>query len=125
MVLILIPFLVAMRLDPNPSGLGTHRQLGLPPCTALVLWDIRCPMCGMTTAWAHLVRGRVFDAMRCNLGGVAVAALAVAFLRPAMKMVMKGRWPTTRDWRSYSWLAVSASVVVLANWVIQLSVGRT
>ncbi|MHB1037710.1 MAG: DUF2752 domain-containing protein [Pirellulales bacterium] len=71
---------VAVVLRPSPLGHGTHQQLGLPPCTFLVLFNRRCPSCGMTTAWAHVVRGQWTRAARANVGGalLAVAAIVVA-----------------------------------------------
>jgi hypothetical protein len=45
-------------LQPDPSGIGTHRQLGLPGCLiCLVTGKERCPSCGLTTGLTHLIRG--------------------------------------------------------------------
>src|SRR5687768_15883893 len=41
---------VASMLQPDSRGMGTHEQLGMPPCTFLFLTGIRCPSCGMTTS---------------------------------------------------------------------------
>ena len=49
---------VAGGLSPSSAGLGTHRQLGLPPCGFLITTGLPCPTCGMTTAYAHAVRGQ-------------------------------------------------------------------
>jgi Protein of unknown function (DUF2752) len=46
-------------LLPHPSGMGTHRQLGLPPCGWLASFGRPCPTCGMTTAFSHTSRGEV------------------------------------------------------------------
>src|SRR5947209_2100708 len=35
-------------LTPSPRGMGTHQQLGLPPCTVVQWFGVRCPSCGMT-----------------------------------------------------------------------------
>ena len=43
---------VARWLEPAASGMGTHQQLGLPACTTVTLFNVRCPSCGMTTSWA-------------------------------------------------------------------------
>ena len=50
--------MLAAWLIPDRRGVGTHRQLGLPPCGLVQFAGIPCPTCGMTTAFAHTVRGR-------------------------------------------------------------------
>jgi hypothetical protein len=47
---------LSFALSPDPSGLGTHTQLGLPPCGLYEHFGIPCLSCGMTTAFAHMVR---------------------------------------------------------------------
>src|SRR3954447_16098360 len=42
---------VACWLRPDPRGMGTHQQLGLPPCTFYLYTDVPCPSCGMTTSF--------------------------------------------------------------------------
>ncbi|HEY1065403.1 MAG TPA: DUF2752 domain-containing protein [Pirellulales bacterium] len=67
----------AAMLTPNPSGSGTHHQLGLPPCTFKVLYNIPCPSCGMTTSWSHLMHGSVGAAFWANAGGALLAVSAL------------------------------------------------
>lgn len=48
---------VALFLKPDPSGMGTHRQLGLPECGFVKVFDKPCLTCGYTTTFslgAHL-----------------------------------------------------------------------
>jgi Protein of unknown function (DUF2752) len=45
--------IVARLLDPSPSGIGTHQQLGLPPCPFLAFTGWPCPACGLTTSFAY------------------------------------------------------------------------
>ncbi|MCG3136673.1 MAG: hypothetical protein HJJLKODD_00508 [Phycisphaerae bacterium] len=78
---------VAGYLNPRPEGLGTHEQLGLPPCSMVIYWGIPCPTCGMTTAFAYTVRGQwvsAFMAQPCGwllcvavMMGVVLAMLAL------------------------------------------------
>lgn len=68
--LALVPLVIAAGLSPSPSGHGTHLQLGMSPCAFLAATGHRCPACGMTTAFADMIRGRVLDALRANALGV-------------------------------------------------------
>jgi len=71
----LTPLVIASLIQPNPSGLGSHRQLHLPPCGFYEQTGYPCPTCGMTTAFTYLVRGRFFHAFTVQPAG-ALAALA-------------------------------------------------
>ena len=48
---------LASHLTPSPSGFGTHRELGLPPCLFQKLTGILCPSCGLTTSFTHIMHG--------------------------------------------------------------------
>ena len=53
-------------LKPDPTGVGTHRQLGLPPCALPSTLGIPCAGCGLTTAFAHTVRGQWLAALHAQ-----------------------------------------------------------
>ena len=59
--------------QPNRAGMGTHQQLGLPPCTFDTIFGIRCPTCGMTTSWSHLMHGDLAASWSANPGGTCLA----------------------------------------------------
>lgn len=61
-------------LVPDPKGYGTHTQLGLRPCTFATMTGRLCPTCGMTTAYAWFVRGRVDRSWGANPAGCLMAA---------------------------------------------------
>ncbi|MBI4576046.1 MAG: DUF2752 domain-containing protein [Planctomycetes bacterium] len=65
---------LALRLDPDPRGLGTHEQLGLLPCGFHALTGLPCPSCGMTTAFALAVRGRLGPAFLAQPAGALLYA---------------------------------------------------
>jgi hypothetical protein len=124
-LVLLAPLLVAAYLRPNPQGLGTHEQLGLPPCTFRGLFDMRCPSCGMTTSWAHAVRGQWVRAVRSNVGGALLAAMTMVAVPWSLLSAIRGRWfrrpPSDR---LLATLAILVVVVMLMDWVCRLLPGR-
>jgi len=65
-------------LSPDPSGHGTHEQLGLAPCSMMMFSGKPCPACGYTTAFSHVVHGQFVQAVIVQPAGTLVA-LAVIF----------------------------------------------
>lgn len=55
---------LASALTPASGGMGTHRQLGLPPCGWIIAFNKPCPTCGMTTAFSHASHGQLLAAAR-------------------------------------------------------------
>jgi len=75
-------FVVAGRLTPDAKGFGTHRQLGLPACQFRELTGLNCPQCGMTTSFAHVIRGQAGEAWRANPCGPLLAVLLGMIVLP-------------------------------------------
>jgi len=76
-------FTIAAVVNPyddagRPRTHGTHRQLGLPPCTMLSTVGFPCPSCGMTTSIALVFHGDIPAACRANWAGVLLAGVGVA-----------------------------------------------
>ena len=112
--------LIAARLEPSRSGLGTHHQLGLPPCTIRVVFGIRCPSCGMTTSWAYLMNGDLVSAARANLGGLLLGVMTIGSFAVTLPMAVRGRMPRDRVIKNAT-IALSAIVVVsLSEWLWRL-----
>jgi Protein of unknown function (DUF2752) len=122
---VLVTLLVtAAWLTPNPRGMGTHRQLGLPPCTIVQWFGIRCPSCGMTTSWAHLLRGHVASAFRANAGGALLAVAALLCGPWLLISGLRGRWLVTPPHEGMT-LAVGLVIVAvtLIDWTLRISLG--
>ena len=81
---------IARTLTPDPSGVGTHVQLGLPRCFFLRSTGLPCPACGLTTAFAHMARGEAAQAASANALGVLLFAIVCC-------SVPLGVWAGVRD----------------------------
>jgi len=114
-------FALAAFLKPSPFQLGTHQQLGLPPCSFLVLFGVPCPTCGMTTAWACLMHGELLRAFQANTGGVLLAVLAMAAVPWSMFSAVRGRWLIWRpDGRSVGYASAVILAITLVQWGFRL-----
>ena len=118
---LLVLLAVAWRLEPSAAGFGTHQQLGLPPCTSVQLFDVRCPACGMTTAWACLMRGRVALALGANVGGTLLGIGALLAGPWLLMAAARGRWPVRSPQAHHvAWTGVLVLVVTCIDWVCRL-----
>ena len=67
---------IALWLQPDPVGMGTHQQLGLSPCGFLLVCELPCPMCGMTTTFSHLAHLQILQGIQNQpFGGVLFAIM--------------------------------------------------
>src|SRR5262245_13048492 len=82
----------ARKLDPDPRGYGTHEQLGWSPCWFRRVVGRPCPACGMTTAWAHAVRGEFRAAIGANAGGAVACGLAALAAPWLLACAAAGSW---------------------------------
>lgn len=71
---------IARLLHPSPGGLGTHEQLGLPPCPFLLLTGIPCPSCGLTTSFALAARFELLSAFATQPFGLIAFCLTLLAL---------------------------------------------
>ncbi len=117
---------VAASVTPDASGVGTHRQLGRPECTLLVLTGYPCPTCGMTTAFAHTVRGHWVRALRAQPMGWLLAMGTILVIGPALvSLVLGGVWIV--NWYRVSLVRLLYGFVLLsaAAWAYKIVAIRT
>lgn len=66
-------------LKPDPSGIGTHEQLGLPPCSYAEATGLPCATCGMTTAFAHAAHGQLLTSFVTQPAGMLLCLLTAIY----------------------------------------------
>ncbi len=119
---------VAARLQPDARGVGTHEQLGFLPCGFLLKTGLPCPTCGMTTAFAHAVRGRFIRAFLAQPAGLAFALLTGAAGGVGAWMAVGGRLPELWLQRLpqlwFLWMALTVFLVGWAFKLVETLVGR-
>lgn len=120
-LLVLGLLVTARMLEPNADGLGTHQQLGLPPCTSIVLFNSPCPACGMTTSWAWLTRGHFAAAAHANLGGTMLAIIGLAYVPISCYFFAVGTGTRRERFSLVLALALVASILVATfQWYLRL-----
>ncbi|MGQ9656542.1 MAG: DUF2752 domain-containing protein [Fimbriimonadales bacterium] len=88
---VLVMFGIGLYLTPNPSGHGTHQQLGLPPCTIYYLTGRPCPSCGLTTSVSAILHGQFALAWRANPVGFLIVGGALLVACNSLVALLWGR----------------------------------
>lgn len=120
--------LVATSLAPSVDGHGTHTQLGLKSCAWASLFDMPCPSCGMTTAFAHAAEGSFtasmaaqpmgfilaigtaivfWGALHVALFGSAVGQFAIQMVRPSTLWIFGGAAAAAWAYKIVTWPGIS------------------
>ncbi len=115
---------VSAFLAPNPSGVGTHTELHLPPCGFWAAFHKPCPSCGMTTSWALIMHGRPLRAVKTQPAGAAVFLAALGWWLYLPWAWRKGR-PFSRLFEMKAALFTPAAliVIILGVWAWRLEAG--
>jgi len=117
---------IATRVTPDASGVGTHLQLGRPECSMLALTGYPCPTCGMTTAFAHTVRGQWLRAIRAQPMGWLLAMGTFFVTGPALvSLIFGGVWVV--NWYRVSLARLVCGFVLLsaAAWAYKILAIKT
>lgn len=110
-------FLAARVVEPDPRGFGTHTQFGLPGCSIQQVFGRPCPGCGMTTSFAHFVRGDLVAAARANPAGLLLASLCLIMIPWCLVTAIRGElWLTEEPLTLIVWAIVTIGVVALVAW---------
>jgi hypothetical protein len=109
---------IAVWLDPDPKGHGTHVQLGMAPCGYLAATGRPCLTCGMTTAFANLTRLRPLDAWRANPAGFVLFLVTLALPFWCGHALWTRRDPLRFVTHPYGrWILPAVLVVMVMVWV--------
>ncbi len=120
-ILFLGVFSIALWLTPDPSGIGTHQQLGLPPCFFHYLTGWICPGCGLTTSFSHLAHLQLTEAFSANPFGPILFGL-FAFLSLLSLLEFFGKKTPLRKFFSghyLSFIYVGFGFFIL-TWCVQI-----
>jgi hypothetical protein len=113
---------IARVLEPHPDGLGTHRALGIPPCMFLTWFELPCPTCGMTTAFAHLARGQVLASVRAHPLGLPLFALTALTPVLALRHAFRGdSLATVVERHRLDHISLGLALVLVATWLARVA----
>jgi hypothetical protein len=118
--------LVALWLRPDPSGVSSHRQLGLPPCDLLARTGVPCMTCGMTTSFSHFVRGHILGSFYVQPMGAVLSLLTVMGFWACLYIAISARPAHRLLWHipSRYYLLFLFSLAILA-WAWKIGIHRT
>lgn len=102
---------VAAWLSPRADGVGTHTELGLPPCGFLVSAGVPCPTCGMTTAYSLMAHGHFLAAVRAQPAGAVLCTLTVSAVVCGVWTAWRGRVPRI----NWDWLGTGPGLATMAT----------
>ena len=119
----IIVFIVAVRIYPyedgQPMTMGSHQQLGLPECNFKTFTQIPCPSCGMTTSFSLLMHADVWNSLKANFAGTALAAFGLLFIPWAFASAFFGRLVFIRSLEMVVFrLALVFLIVLFGRWGI-------
>lgn len=112
-------FAVAAMLTPDPSSVGTHQQLGLPPCGVMLWLGRPCPACGLTTSLSNIAHGDVAAAWTGQPVGVLIAVASVIAIGVCGEAAWRGRWRLPVSPLATAVIAIwTLNAAALARWWI-------
>jgi len=116
---LIVLYLSGFYLTPDARGIGTHEQLGLPPCGFVEMFDgVPCPSCGYTTTFTLAAHGRPVDAFVNQPFGFMVFLATVAGVPFLCVAVGKNisLFSLTERWR-WGWIGVGFVVLWILGWI--------
>ena len=108
---------LALVISPDPSGVGTHTQLGLPPCGMLERTGRPCPTCGATTSFVLAAHGRFWESLVNQPFGFSVFLVTVgAFGFSIYSLVVRRSWlPVFERYHVVAFIVIMV-VILFLSW---------
>ena len=109
--------------DGQPLRMEAHRQLGLPSCQFYFLTGIPCPSCGMTTSFALLMHGDLWNSLRANAVGTLLAGFCLLLIPWCLASVFWKRPIFLRSVeRALTWSVIVFLGLMLVRWAIVVAI---
>ncbi len=125
MLLFAAAFCASRSIEPSPSGVGSHTQLGLPPCGFYAATGIPCLSCGMTTAFAHMARGSIAAGFAAQPFAAALfAAGAAAWLACGWSLIAGFGFFSWLERRAWKYWGVAIGAAAVAAWIYKIVATR-
>jgi len=83
--------IIASKLEPSRTGVGSHREMGLQGCQLLIRSGVPCPSCGMTTSFTGFVRGNLVASAYVQPMGMLIALSAACCVWIGAYIAITGR----------------------------------
>jgi hypothetical protein len=114
--------LIARLLQPSPNGVGTHTQIGLPPCAFLHFTGIPCLSCGLTTSVSHSARLHFYEALITQPFGLIVFFGAVLSI-PFSLYLLRRRipWSKLNGLRGWNFAMYALIALFLLSWFYKIA----
>lgn len=117
----LVILIIAAGLDPLPTQIGTHTQLGFPSCRWVTNLGLPCPTCGMTTAYANVVHGNLREGFLSQpFGFILAIGTGMAFWISTLVLVTGSHVYrcVTALWKpSFIW---SIAILAFLSWAFKM-----
>jgi hypothetical protein len=114
--------LIARLLRPSADGVGTHRQLGLPPCAFLHFTGVPCPSCGLTTSVAHAAQLHFYESVITQPFGLVVFVSAVLSIPFSIYLVYRRvPWSKLNRLRSRNLVVYLMIALFILSWLYKIA----
>ena len=81
---------IAAGLEASDEGIGTHTQLGMPPCMFREATGYPCMTCGMTTSFSHAADMDLVSSASVQPVGLLLAVLTAAAFWASLSVAIGG-----------------------------------